>query len=77
MNRPSVTAYGAGRMGRGMAICFAYAGYKVTLVDSRARDEQSPAESLVAIPTPFIQQSLLLGTIVSHRTSLTRLLVPT
>ena len=39
MNRPSVTAYGAGRMGRGMAICFAYAGHKVTLVDSRARDD--------------------------------------
>ena len=39
MNRQSVTAYGAGRMGRGMAICFAYAGHKVTLVDSRARED--------------------------------------
>ena len=31
-------AYGAGRMGRGIAIAFAYAGHPIALVDSRRRD---------------------------------------
>ena len=31
-------AFGAGRMGRGIAIAFAYAGHPIALVDSRRRD---------------------------------------
>lgn len=35
--KPTIVAVGAGRMGRGMAHVFAYAGYPVTLVDFKAR----------------------------------------
>lgn len=38
MTKPLVAAAGAGRMGRGMAIAFAYAGHPVQLVDLKARD---------------------------------------
>ena len=34
-----VVAIGAGRMGRGIAQVFAYAGYSVTIIDLKARDE--------------------------------------
>jgi len=34
-----VACLGAGRMGRGIAVVFAYAGHEVTLVDFKARDE--------------------------------------
>jgi len=36
-------AYGAGRMGRGIAIAFAYAGHPIALVDSRRRDAAGAA----------------------------------
>jgi len=36
-------AYGAGRMGRGIAIAFAYAGHAIALVDSRRRDAAAAA----------------------------------
>lgn len=36
--RPAIAAIGAGRMGRGMAHVFAYAGYPVTVVDFKKRD---------------------------------------
>lgn len=39
MTKPIVAAAGAGRMGRGMAIAFAYAGHPVQLVDLKARDD--------------------------------------
>ena len=35
---PRFVAVGAGRMGRGIAIAIAYAGYRIALVDLRARD---------------------------------------
>ena len=35
--RPIIACVGAGRMGRGMAHCFAYAGYDVHLVDAKRR----------------------------------------
>lgn len=35
--RPRFAAVGAGRMGRGIAIAFAYAGYRISLVDLRER----------------------------------------
>jgi len=37
---PGVVAVGAGRMGRGIAIAFAYAGHRIALVDLRARSEE-------------------------------------
>src|SRR3954470_8133000 len=36
--RPRFAAVGAGRMGRGIAIAFAWAGYRIALVDQRERD---------------------------------------
>ena len=39
MTRPVIACLGAGRMGRGIAHAFAYAGHPVRLVDSRPRDQ--------------------------------------
>ena len=36
--RPPIACLGAGRMGRGIAVVFAYAGHKVTVVDFKARE---------------------------------------
>jgi hypothetical protein len=36
-----IACLGAGRMGRGIAVVFAYAGHNVSLVDFKARDEAS------------------------------------
>ena len=36
--RPRFAAVGAGRMGRGIAIAFAYAGHPISLIDLRPRD---------------------------------------
>jgi len=36
---PRFAAVGAGRMGRGIAIAFAYAGHRIALVDLRVRDD--------------------------------------
>jgi 3-hydroxybutyryl-CoA dehydrogenase len=48
--RPAVTCLGAGRMGRGIAVAFAYAGHTVTLIDvkerSAAQFEKLRAEAL-------------------------------
>jgi 3-hydroxybutyryl-CoA dehydrogenase len=38
---PLIAAVGAGRMGRGIAIAFAYAGRRISLVDLRERDDES------------------------------------
>ena len=35
--RPAIVCLGAGRMGRGIAVAFAYAGYGVTTIDVKAR----------------------------------------
>lgn len=37
--REGIACLGAGRMGRGIAVVFAYAGHEVTLVDFKARDD--------------------------------------
>ena len=37
--REPIACLGAGRMGRGIAVVFAYAGHNVTLVDFKTRDE--------------------------------------
>ena len=34
-----IACLGAGRMGRGIAVVFAYAGHEVWLVDLKTRDE--------------------------------------
>lgn len=39
--RPRLAAVGAGRMGRGIAVAFAYAGHRIALVDLRPRDAPS------------------------------------
>ena len=41
-SRPAIACLGAGRMGRGIAVAFAYAGHKVTMIDVKPR---SPASS--------------------------------
>ena len=37
-NREPIACLGAGRMGRGIAVVFAYAGHQVALVDFKPRD---------------------------------------
>ena len=34
-----IAAFGAGRMGRGIGICFALAGWQISLIDSRLRED--------------------------------------
>ena len=36
MSRPAIACLGAGRMGRGIAVAFAYAGHAVTMIDVKA-----------------------------------------
>jgi 3-hydroxybutyryl-CoA dehydrogenase len=36
MSRPAIACLGAGRMGRGIAVAFAYAGHAVTMIDLKA-----------------------------------------
>jgi 3-hydroxybutyryl-CoA dehydrogenase len=38
--RPTIACLGAGRMGRGIAVAFAYAGHAVTLIDVKARSAE-------------------------------------
>jgi 3-hydroxybutyryl-CoA dehydrogenase len=38
---PRIVAVGAGRMGRGIAIAFAYAGHRIALVDLRERTDEA------------------------------------
>jgi 3-hydroxybutyryl-CoA dehydrogenase len=37
--RPAIACLGAGRMGRGIAVAFAYAGHRVTMIDVKARSD--------------------------------------
>jgi 3-hydroxybutyryl-CoA dehydrogenase len=45
--RPVIVCLGAGRMGRGIAVAFAYAGHAVTMIDvkARARDQFATLEA--------------------------------
>ncbi|MEM9048237.1 MAG: 3-hydroxybutyryl-CoA dehydrogenase [Pseudomonadota bacterium] len=43
MNKTLIAAVGAGRMGRGMAVAFAYAGHEVRLIDAKPRDAAAAA----------------------------------
>ena len=38
---PRFAAVGAGRMGRGIAIAFAYAGHRISLIDLRPRSDEA------------------------------------
>ena len=38
--RPAIACLGAGRMGRGIAVAFAYAGHAVTMIDVKARSAE-------------------------------------
>jgi 3-hydroxybutyryl-CoA dehydrogenase len=38
--RPAIACLGAGRMGRGIAVAFAYAGHDVTMIDVKARSTE-------------------------------------
>src|ERR1700677_3838212 len=42
---PAIACLGAGRMGRGIAVAFAYAGHAVTMIDVKPR----PAEQFAAL----------------------------
>jgi 3-hydroxybutyryl-CoA dehydrogenase len=54
-SRPAIVCLGAGRMGRGIAVAFAYAGHAVTLVDVKmARtDEQFAGLEAAALGWPL------------------------
>jgi 3-hydroxybutyryl-CoA dehydrogenase len=39
--RPAIACLGAGRMGRGIAVAFAYAGHAVTIIDVKARSAEA------------------------------------
>lgn len=39
--RPMIACLGAGRMGRGIAVAFAYAGHAVTMIDVKARSAEA------------------------------------
>ncbi|MEP7303762.1 MAG: 3-hydroxyacyl-CoA dehydrogenase NAD-binding domain-containing protein, partial [Caldimonas sp.] len=54
---PRFVAYGAGRMGRGIALAFAYAGHAVALVDSRRREPATAVQRRAEAFTE-IRQSL-------------------
>jgi 3-hydroxybutyryl-CoA dehydrogenase len=48
--RPRIACLGAGRMGRGIAVAFAYAGHDVTLIDVKPR----PADGFAALQSEAI-----------------------
>lgn len=50
--RPTIACLGAGRMGRGIAVAFAYAGHAVTMIDVKAR----PPEEFARLKTDAIDE---------------------
>src|SRR5450755_2990529 len=42
--RPAIACLGAGRMGRGIAVAFAYAGHAVIMIDVKPRSEEQFAK---------------------------------
>jgi 3-hydroxybutyryl-CoA dehydrogenase len=63
MIRKTIACLGAGRMGRGIAVAFAYAGHDVAIVDFKPRDADQfaalEAEALGEIRTTFASLSRL------------------
>jgi 3-hydroxybutyryl-CoA dehydrogenase len=58
MTRPAIACIGAGRMGRGIAVAFAYAGHRVAILDFKPRDPQA-FEALADEALDEIRQTLL------------------
>jgi len=52
VSRPAIACLGAGRMGRGIAVAFAYAGHPVTMIDVKAR----PAEQFGRLKTEALDE---------------------
>ena len=56
--RPAIACLGAGRMGRGIAVAFAYAGHAVTMIDVKARSAEQfaalEAEALLEPPCRLV-----------------------
>ncbi|MFZ0848722.1 MAG: 3-hydroxybutyryl-CoA dehydrogenase [Hyphomicrobiaceae bacterium] len=46
--RPAIACLGAGRMARGIAVVFAYAGHRVAILDVKARDAAGYAQTAAA-----------------------------
>jgi 3-hydroxybutyryl-CoA dehydrogenase len=46
--RDAIACLGAGRMARGIAVAFAYAGHRVTIVDLKQRDDVAYARAAAA-----------------------------
>jgi 3-hydroxybutyryl-CoA dehydrogenase len=49
---PAIACLGAGRMGRGIAVAFAYAGHAVTMIDMKAR----PAEQFAKLKNEALEE---------------------
>jgi 3-hydroxybutyryl-CoA dehydrogenase len=49
---PAIACLGAGRMGRGIAVAFAYAGHAVTMIDMKAR----PAEQFAKLRNEALEE---------------------
>jgi 3-hydroxybutyryl-CoA dehydrogenase len=47
--RPAIACLGAGRMARGIAVVFAYAGHGVSILDVKAREEAAYAEKAAEV----------------------------
>ena len=43
-SRPAIACLGAGRMGRGITVAFAYAGHRVTMIDVKLRSTEQFAK---------------------------------
>ena len=61
--RSRIVAAGAGRMGRGLAHVFAYAGHDVDLVDLKPRSDREHAEISAAVDGDLRRG---LGALVDH-----------
>jgi 3-hydroxybutyryl-CoA dehydrogenase len=48
MSAPTIACLGAGRMAQGIAVAFAYAGHRVTIIDVKARDAEARARTAAA-----------------------------
>lgn len=65
MTKPRIAAVGAGRMGRGLAHVFAYAGHPFDLIDLKTRTAEEQADLARAAETDITRG---LGALVDHGT---------
>ena len=57
-DRPAIACLGAGRMGRGIAVAFAYAGHDVTMIDIKAGRSAEQFEKLEAEALDEVRKTL-------------------